>query len=929
MANLNANAKHKRSAERGLISPPFPTSSSTFMIDDRAQTQPPTTGLPRPSLEAKARFSGESLTPRDGYSGLFTSGMFPQCMPTPSPTLSSFPSPPRSQPPNSKSDTKTYTRSSSGNRYPQALNQGRPQSLSPHKRTHLAPPGAGPSSYSPTTPARRRRSSIIYSTNEPTSPRIVKSVGNDNGVERALDSVMRNLRVAVTPKKYSYSGPQSRWSSSTEGSMITIPLDTSAEEDVGGAGGLFKPRKSSDTTRSKMTVRSTRSTKSKGRKSEDTDRIDLDLQMDDMIPDVPPIPTVQPRSHQAPTTPGRSRRMMNGLVKRLGLTPKKSSKGPTSAMPTPKYAAPPPPPPPLALPLPRPPGERTISKKSSLSTLRSALTKKSSSTTLRSVRSTHQPATIRTSHPFMTSASLTMDCGTPPPVPGLPRPRERSEVEGCFPLPTTPKSHSNSNSGRRTPKSSIGQPKPQPDISPSHFLNEMPRRAPETPKRESFDLPNFANTGENAQTPRMEMDGAGVIRFEEEDLGDIVMSPNGKGDLDDPPELEADESMDRSHEIFTPPPPVVAPQSFEAFTKALGSPFQPLQASTPTLQAKGDHSQRDRFDAALRPKRMINLIPTRTAGSGPSSPALGMNTPPSLKLRTKKSTEGLLKTAPLSSRSVNALGLPVAPVENRSVSRASRKDPLGIMKRFGRSSKPAEGNENDMPFRSGAGDGWDTPMPFPMPTPKPYPYQQGVEALPRKALDLGTVESYFDPALNTFGAPRNLLMDTRCAIPDFSAPPPPSSANSSFVPSQSSTSFQTVENRSGAETLETTRSSFQTCRSADSSSGSMAMERPRSFGEDEVHRQSPEYHFQLDPTDLRAYPKRNLDFDMDMDGDMDVEQCRAESAAGYAQSWRTKKVSQSSETTSVSMTTGEGVEEWELERYLRDLEAEEVRRYDS
>ncbi|OCF31939.1 hypothetical protein I316_06321 [Kwoniella heveanensis BCC8398] len=871
------------------------------MIDDSVQDQPRITGLPRPSLEGKARFSGESLTPRDGYSGLFTSGMFPQCEPTPSTTLSSFPSPPKSPPENSKAQSK--------DRYPQSLQKGKPLSVSPNKRSHLAPPIAGPSAYSPATPARRRRSSIIYATSESTSPRIVKSVGNDNGVERALDSVMRNLRVAVTPKKYSYYGPQSRWSSSTEGSLITIPLDT--EEDAGGSGGLFKPRKSSDTTRSKMTVRSTRSTKSKGRKSEDTDRIDLVSQMDDIIPGVPPVPAVPTRSQQAPTTPGRSRRMMNGLARRLGLTPKKGSKGPTSAMPIPPYPAPPPPPLPSPLPLPPPPGERTISKKSSLSTIRSALTKKSSSTTLRSVRSNHQSVALNTTHPFMSSASLTMDCGTPPPLPGLPRPRERSDVEGCFPIPTTPKT----NSGRRTPKSSIGQPKPQPDISPSHFLKEIPRRAPETPKRRSFDLPNF-NPDENMQTPKMD----GVIRFEEEDLGDIVMSPNGKGDMDNPPELEADESMDESHEIFTPPPSVTAPQCFEAFTQALGSPFPPHQASTPTLQAKGAQVHRDRHENAARPKRMVTLIPSRTAvGTNPGSPVLGMNTPPSLKLRTKKSAEGLLKGAPLSSKSVNALGLPAAPAESRPVSRASRKDPLGIMKRFGRSSKPAHDPENDMPFRSGAGDGWDTPMPMPMPTPKPY-HHSG-EALPRKALDLGTVESYFDPALNTFGAPRNPLMYTTRALPDFSAPPPPPSVNSSFVPSRP-TAFERGDNGT-----ESSHFGFQTCRSAGSTSDSMeiAMERPRSFADDEPH-QSPEYHFQLDPTDLRAYARRNIDFDMDMDMDMEVEQGRSGNAAGYASSWRAKKVSQSSEVTSVSMTTGEGVEEWELERYLRDLEAEEIRR---
>jgi len=125
----------------------------------------------------------------------------------------------------------------------------------------------------------------------------------DNGVERALDNVMKSLKVMAmgTPLK-SPRREESRWSLSSEESAAT-------EES-----GFWRPRKSEESTRSRITVgtmRSNRSKKSKkSRKSEDTERMDLDMEED-----IPPVPV--------PTTPGRRKRMMEGLVKRLGLTPKK------------------------------------------------------------------------------------------------------------------------------------------------------------------------------------------------------------------------------------------------------------------------------------------------------------------------------------------------------------------------------------------------------------------------------------------------------------------------------------------------------------------------------------------------------------------------------------------------------------------------------
>lgn len=123
-----------------------------------------------------------------------------------------------------------------------------------------------------------------------------------------------------------------------------------------------------------------------------------------------------------------------------------------------------PPSPPLPLPTPI---DRNLPlpRKTSLSTLRS-LTKKASTGTLRSVRS------VRPQHPFLNNHNVT-DCDTPPiPFP-LPLPYEH-DVPSC--VPTTP---------RRMPRSSIGPPKARAEISPSTFLREMSRRAPETPKRNS------------------------------------------------------------------------------------------------------------------------------------------------------------------------------------------------------------------------------------------------------------------------------------------------------------------------------------------------------------------------------------------------------------------------------------------------------------
>lgn len=191
------------------------------------------------------------------------------------------------------------------------------------------------SKLSPTTPDRRHRCSSIIHTTPPStsSPRIIKSQGLDGGVERALNSVMRSLKpMAIGTTLGKMDSPplnQSRWSawsSDSEGSKSMSRSCTPAsgqqnDEYDDGDDGFFKPRKSSDTTRSKNTIRSIKSTKPsksrKGRKSEETvGRMDMDRE------DVPSVPTMPLMA--VSTTPGRSRRMINSLVKRLGLTPRKN-----------------------------------------------------------------------------------------------------------------------------------------------------------------------------------------------------------------------------------------------------------------------------------------------------------------------------------------------------------------------------------------------------------------------------------------------------------------------------------------------------------------------------------------------------------------------------------------------------------------------------
>lgn len=214
----------------------------------------------------------------------------------PSPTFSTFPGPPNITPPRAPS-----------------LNNNLP--LPPYAG-HSSPrstPQKGSAHLSPNKTPYRRRSSIMHTTPSTASPRKYKANGVDGGVDKALDNVMRGLRVfAMGTPRPQYEVEISRWSSSSEESEATA-----GEEDSNSS--FWRSRKSMESSRSKATTKSKKSTKSlKSSKSmqslnSNVDRMDVDQE----VP--PPMPV--------PVTPGRSRRMMEGIVKRLGLTPKKKSMG--------------------------------------------------------------------------------------------------------------------------------------------------------------------------------------------------------------------------------------------------------------------------------------------------------------------------------------------------------------------------------------------------------------------------------------------------------------------------------------------------------------------------------------------------------------------------------------------------------------------------
>jgi hypothetical protein len=486
-------------------------------------------------------------------------------------------------------------------------------------------------------------------------------------------------------------------------------------EDEGEDTGFGNPRKSGESTRSRATMKSVATAKSRGstkskksRKSEDTDRMEVDGEVI-----IPPVPAL------APLTPGRSRRMMDGLAKRLGLTPRKgrASKGyvpplipwvrlisysPTTGDFNENLPAPPP-----------MPGasERTIPRKSSFSTLRSALSKKSSSQTLRSVRS------INPSSASISTLSTGFPAASDSPAPPLPNYRWKAEEPevGCLPLPTTP--------GRRprTPKTSIGQPRLQPSTSPSIFIRDMPRRAPGTPKGDGEDegvVPPLPNPSP----------------------GDVGATPNPST-----PSLSA------------------IPVDTDATTTPVDTETDAVEiiTFTPPLTTRA-------AETALKPKRLLNLLPRQHRIN------MGLPTPPPTGLRTKKSTDNIAAMlhrngapgkAPLQARSTN-LPTPDAALNNKL--KIDQRQDMNILGRY--KSPDTNIDENNLPFRSGAGDGWDTPA---IRSPHLGYFNQPIH--PPSTTSTPTSQSMN----NTFGAktpspPNQLTSSTgsrRVPVPDFTASP--------------------------------------------------------------------------------------------------------------------------------------------------------------
>ena len=317
-------------------------------------------------------------------------------------------------------------------------------------------------------------------------------------------------------------------------------------------------------------------------------------------------------------------------------------------MPAPTYPLPAPPNP--------NPSERVLPKKRSMSTLRSALTRKASTNTLHSMRSSAHLPSIGMTHTSEIPPLPRHQFPMQPRWPDTNLPTTQLNDAGhsdAFLPPVTPSKNS------RTPKTSIGRPRIQPSTSPSTFLQDVPRRAPEMPKKQ------------DSLTPLPSSDDAHPFP-----LPDLVHSPGSM-------------TMDPS-ELGTPDSTFVA--SLQALVEA------------PIVHAA-------RAESALKPKRLLSLPPRQ------HKDLHGFRTPSLVQKRVKKTTgdaSALLNKGPApSARTSN--GLPTIDpsryarlVEHHSRSWSGR-DPLGIMLGSDTAQPvPWEGGDG-MPVRSGARDGWCTP----------------------------------------------------------------------------------------------------------------------------------------------------------------------------------------------------------------------------
>jgi len=298
----------------------------------------------------------------------------------------------------------------------------------------------------------------------------------------------------------------------------------------------------------------------------------------------------------------------------------------------------------------------------------------------------------------------TFDCEAfPPPVP---RWIDGDHSDGC--LPGTPR--------RRTPKSSIGQPRLQPSTSPNTFIKDHPRRAPETPKNSADDLPPLP-------VPDILHELGYDLHFAQQNI-----SPHVR-----PPTVSLKDKLRRAEAVTREATPEFSPEGRKAFESETRhdlasfskAPSQNVVDATvdetePT--SAGPLTTRAAHEAG-KPKRLINLLPKQQRFN------LGFQTTPMTTSRQKKSTGprtalGEKENAPLRlgatpPNSISAIlakanpshpfAQPALPMTRPILAtRPNKRDPLGIIGSSG-GLEPS----HDLPFRAGGGDGRDTPAPGP------------------------------------------------------------------------------------------------------------------------------------------------------------------------------------------------------------------------
>ena len=387
--------------------------------------------------------------------------------------------------------------------------------------------------------------------------------------------------------------------------------------------------------------------------------------------------------------------------------------------------------------LPQPPAERALPKKSSFASLRS-LAKKGSSTTMRSLfrdRDETEPIPCLPYPPTTPSRHSGTDRGFPmgkkgssttlrsifrdrdsnEPIPCLPHPPttpsrhsgtergfslgkkgssntlrgifrdENNQVPPCLPFPTTPTRHSGGNSSRPA-KSSIGPPQARPATSPSKFLQEMPRRAPLTPKKDDEgDIITFGDTpdlsfGSNT-TPSTGRQATPMVFTPSFVLSDVHPNVSHYAHYAD-----ANNDSAQSTPSMTP---LTAKAQRERSNK------KPLQRLLP---------RQARYNNGLETAPSVTTAATSTSGAVRGLPARPALTPSSFRISERRYDPAY--------SIINSYSRPSMGPSNTAF---ARRDPGGVGARY--RHEGSEARDEAMPFNHGAGDGWDTPMPIPFPQP--------------------------------------------------------------------------------------------------------------------------------------------------------------------------------------------------------------------